>query len=446
VQKPTSTELPAPSVSPDGPREDTMARFKAAMRCYDVVIKGILTGLMVQNDTLCLEIDFKDKRQFVALRFQFLHFLLTHMHCDLNEVVQEFSETENIYDLLNCLFYVKLDGVDGSVICGDGYCFYRTVHQLYLRYMSDYTRSAKDAKASDKKCNLKKELGSVEHAAFVLFVDELKTLVKEDAKLADSTAGELALFKFQMDCELLPVLLKKRPGVGLDSAQWGCQSVVSMLNFNVTSLEVLSEKPSSVVEVMLSLDPACSKKATRWTRYQSSSLPVSRTKLSKSKSAVAFQDLDAVTAVPLNPLVYTPGHFTTGATVHSISGTTSVSLHEELKDLKKRLFAEAFRRVQIMVDMCPDAVERISAYYAFAKSPKSDKSLIVPNLDEFASDLFIERLHAEFPDSVRVKGDLVDLTGEEESLDTPEVAELKEKVKLERSKVIIIFVIILFIH
>jgi hypothetical protein len=238
-----------------------------------------------------------------------------------------------------------------------------------------------------------------------------------------------------MDCELLPVLLKKRPGVGLDSAQWGCQSVVSMLNFNVTSLEVLSEKPSSVVEIMLSLDPACSKKATRWTRYQSSSLPLPRSKLSKSKSAVAFPDLDGVTAVPLNPLVYTPGHFTTGATVHSTSSDTSVSLHEELFDLKKRLFAEAFRRVKIMVDMCPDAVERIVAYDAFAKSPRSDKSLVVPNLDVFDSELFLKRLHAEFPDSVRSKGDLVDLTEEEESIDTPEVAELKEKVNVERTKV-----------
>jgi hypothetical protein len=59
----------------------------------------------------------------------------------------------------------------------------------------------------------------------------------------------------------------------------------------------------------------------------------------------------------------------------------------------------------------------------------------VPNLDVFDSELFLKRLHAEFPDSVRSKGDLVDLTEEEESIDTPEVAELKEKVNVERTKV-----------
>jgi hypothetical protein len=418
----------------DGPRVDLMARFKDTLRSYDAVVKGLLTGLMVRNDSLCLDVDFKNKRQFMGIRFQFLHFLLVNKDRNLDEVVKMFSENEQIYDLLNCFFYVKMDGVDGLVILGDGYCFYRAVFQLYLNHVSDYTRTAKEMKASDRKCNVKKELTSPDHSAFVSFVEELKNLVKEDSKLAESTAKELALFKFQMDCDLLPVLLKKRAGLALDSVHWGCQSVVSLLNFNVTSLEVLAEKPSSAVEILLSADPMCSKKSTRWTRYHSSSMPVLRTQISKAKSALSFQDLDVVASVPMNALVYTPGHFTTGAAVYSVNGT-SVSVHDELFDLKKRFFAEAFKRVQIMEDLCPDAVERISVYHAFAKSPTSDRSLIVPNLEQFDSNLFLERLHADFPESVRIKGDLVDLTGEEDSTDTAEVAELKEKVKLEKSKV-----------
>lgn len=409
-----------------------MKKVKLALLSYDEVIQALLTGLVVQNDTLCLQVDFKKKRRLAQNRLQLLHFLLTNKDGDIDEVVKKFTETENIYDLLNCMFYVKLDGVDGSLIIGDGYCFYRAVYQLYLRHCKNYMSDAMDAKASDKKCNVKQELGSTEHAEFVTFMAQLATMVKAQPQLANNTAGQLALYKFQSDCDLLAVLLKKRGGSGLDGTKlWGCQSVVSLLNFNVTSLEVLADKPSSVVEKMLSIDSSQPGKSVRWTRYQNSSIPSGRSPYSKTKSSLSFADLDQVMSIPLNPLVYLPGHFTTGATAHG----GEVPLVDCFHDLKCRFLTMAMKRVQIAEDICPDVLARINTLVAFTYSLRTDSSVEVPLLEIFDSDMFVSRLNLAFPESFRMKGDMIDLTDEEETTDSNEIAELKALLKLNQAKV-----------
>ena len=423
-------------MSIDGPRASAMQQAKKVLLSYDVAIKAILTGHVVQNDTLCLEIDFKNKRRLAQNRLQLFHFLLVNKGRDIDEVLKRFGETENIYDLLNCLFYVKLDGVDGSLIIGDGYCFYRAVYQLYLRYMATYTRDAKDVLTSDRMCNVKDELGSATHSNFVVFMDQLATLVKTQPHLADSTAGELAFYKFHRDCELLTVLLKRRGGSGLGSTKlWGCQSVVSLLNFNVTSLEVLSDKSSSIVEKMLCVDNSLSTRSVRWTRYQASSIPVNRSSVSRAKSALSFQDLDQVVSLPLNPLVYLPGHFTTGATAFTKLEASPTSLSECFHDLKSRLLTLAMERVQIVEDMSPGVTAHIAALVSFFYSTRTDNSVDVPSLEIFDSDKFVSRLNLAFPESLRIKGDTVDLSDEEETVDSYEVAQLKEMLKLNQSKV-----------
>eukprot|EP01034_Spumella_vulgaris_P022321 gene22321-28439_t len=285
----------------DRGNEDQLSRVRDAVNSYDDVIKAILTGLFVENNTLALEIDCKSKRQFRQHRLELLRFLLTHSQTeDLDAVLLLFSENENIYDLLNCLFYVKVDGLDGTVITGDGYCFYRALYQLFKREQSGYVRTAQEMKKSDKKCNNKAELGSAEHAEFVSFVGQLSQLLKDDKHSVDAPVDQLAPFKFHRDCELLSVLLKKRPGVGLGSNQWGCQSAVPLLNFNVSSLQVLPSSPTTSTEKHLVSDDLVA--TTRWTRFQSSSIPTKRPASSTCKSALSFQDLDMIAAAPFNPV------------------------------------------------------------------------------------------------------------------------------------------------
>lgn len=392
-----------------------------------------MTGLVVQNDTLCLEVDFKDRRQLAQNRLEFLHFLLSNKDRDINEVARSFSDTENIYDLLNCMFYIKLDGVDGSLIIGDGYCFYRAVYQLYLRHISDYVSSGEEMQKSDRMCNVKQELKSFEHTGFVAFIDQLATLVKTEPLLIKSTAGELALYKFQRDCELLTILLKKRGGSGLNGTKlWGCQSIVSLLNFNVTSLEVLADKPSSVVEKMLHAEESDFGKSVRWARYQASSIPVNR---SSFKSTLSFQDLDQVVSVPLNALVYLPGHFTAGATAHTVLVDSPVSLSDCFHDLKCSFLTMAMKRAQIAEDISPNVIETISSLISFVHSSSTDKSVEVPAMELFDSNTFVSRLNSAFPESLRVKGGIVDLSNEDETADSHEVSQLKEQVKLNQAKV-----------
>jgi hypothetical protein len=136
-------------------------------------------------------------------------------------------------------------------------------------------------------------------------------------------------------------------------------------------------------------------------------------------------------SIPLNPLVYLPGHFTTGATAHG----GEVPLVDCFHDLKCRFLTMAMKRVQIAEDICPDVLARINTLVAFTYSLRTDSSVEVPLLEIFDSDMFVSRLNLAFPESFRMKGDMIDLTDEEETTDSNEIAELKALLKLNQAKV-----------
>jgi hypothetical protein len=92
-------------------------------------------------------------------------------------------------------------------------------------------------------------------------------------------------------------------------------------------------------------------------------------------------------------------------------------------------------RVQIVEDMSPGVTAHIAALVSFFYSTRTDNSVDVPSLEIFDSDKFVSRLNLAFPESLRIKGDTVDLSDEEETVDSYEVAQLKEMLKLNQSKV-----------
>lgn len=372
---------------------------------YDSVIRVLLLDLYASCDELCIHLHyrFKSGHSEMITRLRFLQFLLSHRDLPPHEVMNLFAQSD-MYSLFSCVMWMTAVRADSVNIRSDGYCFYRSMYQLYLREQSQYDRTVDAMAADDGLCNAN-PVGSNKNSAFQAFMNDLPGLIKAESPLIKKTFP-VQHYKLVSDQLVLRKLLMKHPGQSISEQLYGNQADVYMMKFNVSGWELVSNdafpyRPTDSTD--------------RWMRYINCSADT-------TFNTLTLEMIDKLCKITPNFVCFHNKHFFVP------ESPTKEKFAESIDTVKTALMARILDGVSFVRD--PELfLEQLSDVIgALERNELAPLDFVPFDYDEFES-----RYTAKYPPSR--KGPLVDLSYAQEKEMMSEVSELKEQLRISEEKV-----------
>lgn len=381
-------------------------------KTYDGVIRLLMMQLRASCDTLCIHLHhkFKSGKTDLVLRLRFLQFLVSHRDLPPQEIGILFSDSQ-FYDLFTCVMFTKAVRANTTNIRSDGYCFYRSIYQLYLRELSQYERTVDIMAVDDKLCNTTDHKGE-SHSSFLDFMADFSSHIKpENSKI--KKMFPVKHFKLVANQRVLPKLLKKKPGLALPLPLWGNQADVYMLKFNVTGWELIDENQNSALHL--------AENDCQWMRYKNCSAD-------STFDALKLPLVDRLCSIVPNFVCFKDNHF------FVVESPSVQDFAESISDVKIKLMERIMDGVSLVPE--PDLfLERLEDIIQALENGAYPSYLIKDPLD-FAQ--FSTAYGAKYP--LKEAGPSIDLSkSPTERERSTEVDDLKEELRISREKVIILF-------
>jgi len=372
---------------------------------YDAVIRVLLLDLHASCDDLCVHLHYRYKsgRNEMIARLRFLQFLLSHRDLPPLEVMNLFALSD-MYGMFSCVMWLKAVRADAANIRSDGYCFYRSMYQLYLREQSQYDRTVDAMAADDGLCNAN-PVGSNKNSAFQAFMNDLPGLIKAESPLIKKTFP-VQHYKLISDQLVLRKLLMKHPGQSISERLYGNQADVYMMKFNVAGWELMSNeafpyRPADCTD--------------RWMRYINCSADT-------TYNTLTLEMVDKLCKITPNFVCFHNKHFFVP------ESPTKEKFAESIDTVKTALMARILDGVSFVRD--PELfLEQLKDVIGALESNELAPLDFIP----FEFDEFESRYTAKYPPSR--KAPLVDLSIAQDTEMPSVVSELKEKLRISEEKV-----------